>query len=711
MSNSSGTRIVGQVYGDLTGSVFSPTVVGLHGRILDANSPAENQTFIWDPAQSKYVLRTISNVGVTIYTSGNLTGSSASELDPILLKDNISLSTVTASYFTGTFIGNGSAISSLQPSNITNFSSSVRGLFTGSENITVQDGVISANFSSPISSLTASNGISSSFYGDGGNLTGILTSSISNFSSSVRSLFSAIGSVTYNSVTGEFSGSGGGGGGLSTVYTSGSITGSGQLGNEVRLKDIINVTTVSASYLSGNGLNISGLTSSNITDISSYLTVDSANNTYATLSGLSGTFVSQSQLSNYAKLSAVSGTFVSQSQLSVYALSSDVSSSFSTPSQVTSALAPYLTNAVASSSYASLVGVSSSFSTPSQVSSALTPYLTTVDASGTFLKISDLTSSARSAFTAGTNITISAGQISLINNPSIVSGNFTGETHFQDIYVLGTASIGLINFVSSSELQIGDKFIVISSGSNTQGELDNSGIKWGSGSVGETIDRDVHAYVMYDYMSGSAVIDRISIYPGVYSDTVTASYFSGSYYGNGENLNNITASSIPNFTTDLRSKLSGSGSVSYNPSTGVINGTGIYTVYTSGSITGSGTSAADPVKLKNDISVTTVTASYYTGSYTGEACGIYGIPYDIAGEVSGAIVSGRTVLSFMAPRIFTMTSFISSSGGLSASVQVYLTGVAVTSYPKVVQTGQTVQVRTIAAGTSSYFTIVGKLGV
>ena len=709
MATLTGVRMVGQVYGDLTGSVFEPTVVGLYGRSLDSANPASNQTFIWDTAEGKYVLRTISNVGVTIYVSGNLTGSSTSEGDPLLLKDNINLSTVTASYFTGSFIGDGSSITSINHSNITNFTSSVRDLFTGSTHITIQNGVISTDFSSPISSLTVSSGISGTFYGDGGNLTGILTSSIVDFTSSVRSLFSSVGAVTYNADTGQFSGSGGGGGSLSTVYTSGSITGSGESGNPVKLKDIINVTTVSASYLSGNGLNITDITSSNITDISSYLTVAAASNTYATINGVNGTFVSQSQLSDYATLGAVSGTFVSQSQLSDYVTTSSLSSSFSTPSQVSAALTPYLKANDAALIYATTSSVSATFATPSQIASALTPYSTSGEISGSFLQKVDLTGSARSAFTAGTNIAISSGQISLVDNPTIISGNFNGETHFQDIHVYGTASIGLINYVSSSELRVGDKFIVISSGSNTQSDLDNSGIKWGSGSIGETVDRDVHAYVMYDYLSGSTTIDRISIYPGVYTNTVTASYFSGAYYGNGSGITGLSASNIANFTSDVRSALSGSGSVSYNPSTGVINGTGIYTVYTSGSITGSGTSTADPIKLKNDISASTVTASYYTGSYIGEGSSIYGTPYDIASEVSGAIVSGRVIMNFIAPRPFTMTGFKSSSAGTFAGVQVYLTGAAVTSYPKAVQADQLVQVRTISAGTSSYFTILGKL--
>lgn len=45
-----------------------------------------------------------------------------------------------------------------------------------------------------------------------------------------------------------------GGGGLSTVYTSGSITGSGELENQVRLKENIEVTEITASIVSASQL-------------------------------------------------------------------------------------------------------------------------------------------------------------------------------------------------------------------------------------------------------------------------------------------------------------------------------------------------------------------------------------------------------------------------------------------------------------------------
>lgn len=52
---------------------------------------------------------------------------------------------------------------------------------------------------------------------------------------------------------------------------------------------------------------------------------------------------------------------------------------------------------------------------------------------------------------------------------------------------------------------------------------------------------------------------------------LSASSVTGSYSGNGAGLTNLSASQLNNFSADVRGRLSGAGTVSYNPSTGVIS--------------------------------------------------------------------------------------------------------------------------------------------
>ena len=170
-------------------------------------------------------------------------------------------------------------------------------------------------------------------------------------------------------------------------------------------------------------------------------------------------------------------------------------------------------------------------------------YLTTASAIPTF------TGDVREQLSAGTNLNYSIGQFSVVDSPAFTNLTVSNDTYFQNnITVNGTASIRLLNYINTNELSIGEQFIVLLSGAPDMTSLDNSGIKWGSGSVGETVDRDAHAYIIYDYISGSTVLDKLRIYPGIITNAITATYMSGTLTGTASYATNAgTAASLTGF--------------------------------------------------------------------------------------------------------------------------------------------------------------------
>lgn len=90
----------------------------------------------------------------TIETFGNIDGNGAPE-DPVVLKDNISLTSVTAS-----FNGDGKNVTNITASNISNFTSDVRGQLSAGQNINFSAGTISFTGTLPI--LNGGTGLTSS---------------------------------------------------------------------------------------------------------------------------------------------------------------------------------------------------------------------------------------------------------------------------------------------------------------------------------------------------------------------------------------------------------------------------------------------------------------------------------------------------------------------------------------------------------------------
>lgn len=137
------------------------------------------------------------------------------------------------------------------------------------------------------------------------------------------------------------------------------------------------------------------------------------------------------------------------------------------------------------------------------------------------LQNSSVTIGSTAVSLGGTATTI-AGITSLTASSAFFQGNIT---------VNGTASIAQLNTLNQQSLVVGDKYITILSGAVDHTSLDGSGILWGSGSTGPTVNElGSNAHVRYRNS-----FDKIEVYPGLYvSGALTASA------GISGTLNNLT---------------------------------------------------------------------------------------------------------------------------------------------------------------------------
>ena len=130
----------------------------------------------------------------TIDTAGNIDGNGAPE-DPVVLKNNISLTSVTAS-----FNGDGNNITNITASNITNFPNDVRLQLTGSPYVSYDSGIgqyylpftgsnigtTSLVLGQSVSSISGLTSISSiGLTGSGKSITDITASNITNFTNEI----------------------------------------------------------------------------------------------------------------------------------------------------------------------------------------------------------------------------------------------------------------------------------------------------------------------------------------------------------------------------------------------------------------------------------------------------------------------------------------------------------------------------------------------
>ena len=108
---------------------------------------------------------------------------------------------------------------------------------------------------------------------------------------------------------------------------------------------------------------------------------------------------------------------------------------------------------------------------------------------------------------------------------------------------------------------------------------------------------------LLEFVTGST-FDTLTV------NNLTASV-SGTFFGDGSGLINLTASNISNFTEDVRARFNAGFGI--NIVTGTIEVTGSFETITSGNVTGSG-DISNPVTLKDDIILNSVTANILSGT-------------------------------------------------------------------------------------------------
>jgi hypothetical protein len=127
---------------------MAPIVVGIQNIPISTTLPTDGETLVYNAAQDKYIPGASAGIS-SVSSSGNITGSGTS-LDPIILKDNISLNSVTAS-FSGTFVGDGSGLTGIQQ-DLTPYATTGSNTFTAKQTLRA-----STTASAPLNIPTGSN--------------------------------------------------------------------------------------------------------------------------------------------------------------------------------------------------------------------------------------------------------------------------------------------------------------------------------------------------------------------------------------------------------------------------------------------------------------------------------------------------------------------------------------------------------------------------
>lgn len=159
-----------------------------------------------------------------------------------------------------------------------------------------------------------------------------------------------------------------------------------------------------------------------------------------------------------------------------------------------------------------LDGISSeAFALKTDVTGALSEYAKASDVSSSF--VTNVAATASLAFLTASNTftAVNTFQTSITGADAFFTGN---------LYVNGTASIGQVNTVNSNNVVVGDKYISLVNGANTQADVNGAGILWASGSSGgPTGDESSVAHLVYRDAQ-----DQLEIFPGLkVSGSLTAS--------------------------------------------------------------------------------------------------------------------------------------------------------------------------------------------
>jgi hypothetical protein len=374
---------------------------------------------------------------------------------------------------------------------------------------------------------------------------------------------------------------------------------------------------------------------------------------------------------------------------------------------------------------------------------SLSSYLTTASAQSTYLAKNDLTSSARSAISAGTNIAINNGEIALVASPTVT-----------DLVVAGNLTVnGTTTSVNSTNLEITDKYILIASGAADAAALHGAGLQFG------TVPSE-DARIIYD-----SVNDEFEVYPGlatakatlvgtgnvlaisssqVLSSSTMSSYpfkvqqyaisaGTASYRGiafsadsSNARIEGLNAAGAVGGTLQLNA--AGGGGVLINgPLTTYSTNYLAYTNYASyqsghrfviGTNTTSYAQALGRLQVfasaaaSGAILIPTGSVTLYNGDLnvtgTVRATTYSNAPYDIASEATGTITSGSELMNYVTPRAFTATAFSQYTGSGAVSSYLMKNGVSA-SFPVSIAENDLLTVVATNDGSKAYFTIKGNL--
>lgn len=244
------------------------------------------------------------------------------------------------------------------------------------------------------------------------------------------------------------------------------------------LLDVINTRASYNVPSSGDGITAQEISAS-------FVQASDVNNTlasYATLSGVSSSFVTPAQVtssltaSNIANFTNdVRSKFTAGTNITITNGVIDAASTGITSTQVTSALAPYATLAGVSGTFAKTSDVSSTYTTPAQVTtqinSALTPYATSTGVSGSFATLgSTQTITGVKTFSNGAtfNSAITTAGFTSTENSTIL-----GALSIRDNTTLGSTGDSQVTFfgdrvnIQSNTLNFSSDKLVINKTANT----------------------------------------------------------------------------------------------------------------------------------------------------------------------------------------------------------------------------------------------------
>lgn len=587
--------ISGQVYGDLTGSIFSPQVKSISNVITGTLAVVNGGTGLTSVGTSgsalvsngsSLVYATVSGGGglSTVYTSGSITGSGEIS-NPVSLKDVISLTSVTAS-----FSGDGLQITNLTASNITNFQNDVRNQFSSGTGIIINNGQISAS-SIPNSSLQNSsitiNGSSISLGGTinvgditsisaGTNMSGGGTSG--DITLNLASTLTALTSVSANSFTGSLFGNAS----TATLATNAQTASYVATGSAIATftNDVRNQFTAGSNITITNGI-ISSTSGGGGTS-----SVSSSGN--ITGSGLSG-----NEIRLVENINITTGSFSFNNLNSSYLINSK---------------------------FAQVVGETSSLGNTGSATTSVNGLISTVNA-GTQLSLNAPSIFISASSAANVNVANGTGILSVtasrvdINGDLYVNGvQITGSTGSGDVVTSGNIT-GSGTSGNPITLQPNISLTSVTASYFTGSgfylnNIPNSALQNSSVTINDyplSLGQSFNVITGSSNLTSSQVANTFTI--GIKND-VTFQSVSASFFGNGSQIGNLTASNISNFTNDVRGQFAAGTNIDIT--NGVISSTGgggISAVSSSGNITGSGTSG-NPITLKDEISLSSVTASF-----------------------------------------------------------------------------------------------------